>query len=311
MTIFGNRGALMQRSNKTNGKRLFRTQGQREPRAGAALQARRWLRDFPFRNRYPKTDRRVSVWGNWTTMGLAAMATSMICGANNALAIDYVVYSPLVVRGEKEMEYRSYYHLDNRPEINGQQGYRVAVGAGLTDFWYSDIYGNFSKGYGGGLKAQGVEWENRFQLAPQGKYWLDMGFLSEIEYRFQANAPYEVSVGPLLEKQIGRTVTTLNLLLEKTFGNNANSGVEFEYKARLRYLLKRAFSPAVEAYGSPGYIGRFAPVAAQRHQIGPALYGTLRTGPSQVFSYSGAALFGLTKASPDLTLVLRMEYEFY
>ena len=37
----------------------------------------------------------------------------------------------------------------------------------------------------------------------------------------------------------------------------------------------------------------------------------MRTGPSQVFSYSGAALFGLTKASPDLTLVLRMEYEFY
>jgi hypothetical protein len=225
-------------------------------------------------------------------------------------AVEYKIYSPLVVRGETEAEFRGFYSADNASARDGEQGYRLAFGHAFTDNWASELYGVFGASPGGSLRGESVEWENHFQLTPQGKYWLDTGIMTELSVSTQGGEPSEVALIPLLENQTGRIVTTLNPFLEWQFGSNAESGTTFGYRGRVEYLWHPAISPAVEFHGEPGEIGDFGHLAGQRHQAGPAIYGVDRLGGRRAFLYSTALLFGLTWDSPDTTMALRLEYEF-
>jgi len=227
-----------------------------------------------------------------------------------AHAVEYKIYSPLVVQGETEVELRSFYSSDNLPALDGEQGYRLAVGHAFTDYWASEVYAVLGAGPGQSVDAQGVEWENRFQLTPQGKYWLDSGLMTELSLPTQSDEPSELALIPLFEKQFGRVLTTLNPFLEWQFGSSAASGTTLGYRGRVEYLLHPFFSPALEFHGEPGMIGKFEPTADQRHQVGPAFYGVERFGGRRAFLYSAAVLFGLTRGSPDTTLTTRLEYEF-
>ena len=245
------------------------------------------------------------------------MATSLITGilitaAPSAVraAEEYQIYSPLVVQGEKEFEFRATYSEDSSPARNGDQGYLFSIGKAFTDYWATEAYAIFERLPGESLRARGVEWENRFQLAPQGKYWMDFGLLTELEVPTRSGNPTEFSLTPLLEKQFGRTLVTLNPVFERQFGSNAVAGTVFLYRARLEYLLNPAFSPAVEFHGEPGAVGRFDDISAQRHQVGPAFYGVRYFTGRRALRYSAALLFGATDDSPDTTLTTRFEYEF-
>ena len=227
-----------------------------------------------------------------------------------AHAVEYKIYSPSVVQGETEVELRSFYSSDNSPALDGEQVYRLAVGHAFTDYWASEVYAVAGADPGQSVGAQGVEWENRFQLTPQGRYWLDSGLMTELSLPTQSGTPSEFALIPLFEKQVGRILTTVNPFLEWQFGSNAGSGATFGYRGRIEYLLHPSFSPAVEFHGEPGVIGRFESMADQRHQVGPAFYGTERFSGRRAFLYSAAVLFGLTRGSPDTTLTMRLEYEF-
>jgi hypothetical protein len=88
-------------------------------------------------------------------------------------------------------------------------------------------------------------------------------------------------------------------------------GTTFNYAGRLEYLLNQYFSPAAEIFGEPGVIGNWQRADTQTHQLGPAFYGAWRWGEAkQKLKYSAASLYGLTHASPDYTLVVRLEFEF-
>lgn len=251
------------------------------------------------------------------SLGAGAASLAVLAGLaaapRAATAGEYKVYSPHVEQGETEIESRSSYNIDDSDKVDGSRAYKLAVGHAFTNFWASEVYGVFKHGGGGGdTKLEAVEWENIFQLTPQGKYWADFGVRAEGEFPTRDGNPYEFQIGPLVEKAFGRTVATVNLYVERQFGSNAVHDTEFGYSARLRYRLNSFFEPALEAYGSPGYIENFAPSNKQRHQIGPGFYGQAHLGNGgQKIKYSAAALRGITDAgSPDWTLVTRFEYEF-
>lgn len=227
-----------------------------------------------------------------------------------AHAVEYKIYSPSVVQGETEVELRAFYSGDNSPALDGEQAYRLAVGHAFTDYWASELYAVLGAGPGRSLGTEGVEWENRFQITPQGKYWMDSGLMTELSLSSRSGEPSEFALIPLLEKQFGRILATANPFLEWQFGTNAESGTTFGYRGRIEYLLHPAFSPAVEFHGEPGIFGKFGATAGQRHQVGPAFYGVTRFGGRRALLYSAAVLFGLTRGSPDTTLATRLEYEF-
>lgn len=242
-----------------------------------------------------------------------ALLTGSLAMPHVAQAASYQIYSPYVEYGENEIEARGYINQDDDRAVDGTGKLKLSIGRGLTQFWASELYfAKFEREASGNTHLEAVEWENRFQLTPQGKYWADLGLLVETEFATQAGHSHEFKVGPLMAKSFGRTVATVNLFLEREFGPHAGSDTEFSYAANLRYRLNPHFEPAIEIYGSPGDIGEFAPKGEQRHQIGPGFYGQFRlAGPGKI-KYSAAALHGITSAgSPDWTFVLRLEYEFF
>lgn len=238
--------------------------------------------------------------------GFALVALGLAGFAPRALGADYTVYSPNVVRGENELEARGHSSWGTGEEGSVQE-LRLAFARGLTGFWATELYLTSEQEAGGGLEVHEVEWENRFQLTPQGKYWLTAGLLTEIEY--ERGGQYEVKFGPILSKDFGRFTTLLNVLFAHEYGNDAESGVELSYRARLEYRWQPAFSPLIEAYGEP--VGRTGAWGEPHNQIGPGFTGELGLGAGESLHYGAVVLFGLSAAAPDTTLVLRMEYEFF
>ncbi|MDA3922924.1 MAG: hypothetical protein PF501_19940 [Salinisphaera sp.] len=226
----------------------------------------------------------------------------------------YQIYSPNVVKGETEIEARGYYFADDHRGVDQTNSGRLAIGHAFTRYWASELYGTYASVPGNSPEYE-VEWENRFQLTPQGKYWADVGALVELERASptEGNEPFAVRYGVLLEKQLSHWVATLDLFLENQFGPNADNQTEFQYVGRLKYRLDRRFEPDVEFYGAPGAIGGegFADLPAEQHQIGPGFSGALPLAGAKTFKYSTALLFGATRTSPDVTPVVRVEYEFY
>ncbi|HET6491916.1 MAG TPA: hypothetical protein VFG44_02985 [Burkholderiales bacterium] len=228
-----------------------------------------------------------------------------------AHAAPFKVYSPVVESGVTEIEVYGFRDFDRRDSVDRSQTHKLAIGHGFTDYWFSEIYGEWEKEGSGALKTESFEWENRFQFAPQGKYWIDTGLLIEYERAYHRDDPDKITIAPLFEKELGsRTVATLNLNFSQKTGTNAPSGTNFSYAARLKYNLHPLYEPAIEFFGEPGRISHFPEHSSQEHWAGPAVYGKAKLGHGHAFVYSAALLFGLTDAASDKRAVLRAEYEF-
>ncbi len=214
------------------------------------------------------------------------------------------IYSPGITQGERELE-SILYTTKGR-----QQGYAFSAGYSPASYWAAEVYEVLHRDPGGKILSDAVEVENRFALGAPGQYWLDAGAAAEFEIPQQAGDHGVAQFAPILEKQFGPALVSLNLPLGWQYGPGCAPGATLGYAARAEYLLFPAFSPAAEAFGAPGVVGRFAAASQQTHSAGPAVYGAARVAPGQTLRYSVASLFGLTPASPGWTLVGRLELEF-
>ncbi len=242
----------------------------------------------------------------------AALAAAVLAGlgaparaAENALnAEELKVYSPTVVKGERELEWRGF-------STGGhQQGFAASAGYSPTAWWAAEAYEVMHRDPGGVLLGDAVVMESLFAPFAPGERWADLGLDAEAEFPRAAADPNGVSVRPILEKQFGRALLTLNLPLEWKYGPGFTPGTNFSYAAKAQWLASPLASPALEVYGQPGVIGRFDPLRDETHLAGPALYGSVPAGGLGRLVYSAAALIGLTPASPRGTLAVRLELEF-
>jgi FTR1 family protein len=245
-----------------------------------------------------------------TALGVAALAGTLVVSMpQSAEAAPFKVYSPRVVKGENEIEYRGFHDFDKNDSRDGGETHVFAVGRGFTDYWFSELYSIYAKQPGAYFKHEAIEWENLFQLTEQGKYWADFGLLTE--YQSTDHGPGEIALAPIIEKTIDRWVGTLNLFFERQIGSEAGPGTIFAYAARVKYLLNSRFEPAIEAFGEPGRINHAGGFNGQEHWVGPAFYGAVRLSGTHKLAYSAAYLFGATSVSSDNRAILRLEYEFF
>ncbi|HVC08339.1 MAG TPA: hypothetical protein VNH15_00180 [Elusimicrobiota bacterium] len=237
-------------------------------------------------------------------LSAAALAKTCLAAEASLNAEELKVYSPGVTYGEREVEYRGF------ATGAGQQGFAFSASYSPTSYWESEAYEVLHRDPGGPLVGDKVQFEERFQLAPPGEYWADPGAIFEVEIPERAGDPVEEEFTPILEKQFGRLVLTLNPSLEWQSGSNYAPGTGFHYAGRAEYLLSDYFAPAAEFYGEPGVIGNFPNSSEQTHMAGPAFYGTWRPGSRRTVNYSAALLFGLNAATPVRAVVTRLEFEF-
>jgi hypothetical protein len=249
------------------------------------------------------------------------LAAAVVLLAPLAARADFHVVSPYEIDlGELEIEHNGSDSVDNRAGFGGQQSYTLELGTGLTSWWHSEIELGFDNDPSTGqptLLTQVVS-ENTFELTEPGEYFADLGFY--VEYgqsttRGAAATSNEITFGPVIAKDIGRTTHTVNLFLTQQLGPDQTSqGLDFSYAWQSRWNLWAPLSPAIEVYGDSGTLGSMPGISRQQLLAGPVAVGELKLhelglGNAGALKYEVGWLFGATQATAAGTLRWRVEVE--
>lgn len=239
--------------------------------------------------------------------------SALVSGAAVAGPADYV-YLPTVEQGEKEVDFK----IGSARNPNGGSTKQVAsigFGYGATENWFTELYVK-TESDGGEPRLNILEWENKFQITETGKYPLEVGLITELE--FPMNKPGEANefkFGPLFQTEIGKVQLNANYLFERKFGGELGADDEpyktvSQYQWQVKYRLIKAFEFGLQGFGEMGEWDNWKPSQQQEHKMGPAIFGKIAVGAHQVIKYNAAWLIGTTNATPDNTYRMQTEYEF-
>jgi len=242
-------------------------------------------------------------------LGLAALASTHAARADDdddgvsEFLNEYNVYSPQVTAGQSEIELRATQYRDSSVLVDGSRGYTVSFAHAFTSWWQPEVYvGKYQRDPRGPNQLTGYEFENIFQLTPQGEYFADFGFLASYEYQSHLSSANAFEYGPLIEMHTGRIRQRLNIIYEKEVGRlRDDAGVEYRGAYNLSFLWVPAFAPGIDLFARP---------QSDVYQAGPSVSGEWHIGSSEL-EYDAGVVFNLGDKGPDATLVMRLEYEFF
>ncbi len=252
---------------------------------------------------------------------IRALAAALALLAAVPARADYRVVSPYEIDlGELEIETNGAAAFDHRPAQSGATSYTAEFGTGPTAWWHTEIEFGFDRQPGPGqptLLTQVVT-ENMFQLTEPGEQFADLGFY--VEYgqsttRGAAAASNQITFGPVIGKDIGRTTHMMNLFFTRQLGPDQTSqGLDVSYAWQSRWNLWAPLSPAVEIYGDTGALGAMPGLSRQQLLAGPVAVGAvplnqLGLGNAGKLKYEIGWLFGATPATAAGTLRWRLEVE--
>jgi hypothetical protein len=243
---------------------------------------------------------------------ISALAAAILV-ASPARA-DFKVKLPDPETGELELETVGSYGRSGNPATNNEQSFVHEIEYGVTNFWKTGLEFETGRdpGPGNHLKFNQVTWENWLVFGERGQYWLDPALFIEYGHATLAKTPDEIKFGPLLRKEIGPTINTVNLFLAKEIGQFAGTGrMNFSYAWETRIATGWIIEPGIQAYGEPGPVGHFAPIGEQDHRIGPQLFGAVHQLGPGTLKFNAGILFGLTPATPRQTFRWQAEYEIH
>jgi hypothetical protein len=252
---------------------------------------------------------------------LHGLAATLVMLGPVAARADFHVVSPYEIDlGELEIEHNGDAVFDRRPDQRGATSYTTELGTGLTPWWHSELEFGFDREPGDNhptLLTQAV-WENMFQLTEPGEQFADVGFYFEYGQSTttgSAAASNQITFGPVIAKDIGRTVHTLNLFFTRQLGPDQTSqGLDLSYAWQSRWNIWAPLSPAIEIYGDTGTLGATPGFARQQLLAGPVGVGVLKLnelgiGHGGNLKYEVGWLFGATPATARGTLRWRLEVE--
>jgi hypothetical protein len=240
-------------------------------------------------------------------------APLMVAGAllspllSNAGPADYV-YTPAVTYGEKEIDFKA--GSASKKDTPEEAAASLGFGYGATQWWFTEVYVKYKRELNENTKFDAVEWENKFQLTETGQYPVDVGFLVEIERPMDHDEGWEVKWGPLFQTEFGKVQLNANLLFQRNYHAAEANDLIFMYQWQIKYRWKPQFEFGAQGFSEMGTVDRWSPQDEQIHKIGPAIFGKLPLGHGEAIKYNAAWLFGNSKASPDNTIRLQVEYEF-
>ncbi len=236
------------------------------------------------------------------------VGTSMVFLNSTPAAATKKVYSPIVEGYEFEVETRGGIDFDQRDSKNNKQVYKYALGYGITDRWFTEIYGETEKEAGEhSCEFTAVEWENRLQLFEQGKYWLDAGLYFAYETTVKEKTADKIEGKILLEKSLGPFLHTANIIFEKEVGGGSSEQTTGGFAWSSRYRWQKFFEPGMELHSDFGELREGLGYSKQSHQLGPVFYGKL----GEHIKYDVGYLFGLTDPAAYGKLKWIIEYEHH
>ncbi len=257
----------------------------------------------------------------------------------------FTINSPKVEKGEVEVETHGAIQSgfpksedDDSGETRVRQGHEVEIGYGLTDFWKAELGLSFQKPVGDGFQASAIELENTLQLGTVERWNMTFGLLASVSLGIGgADEPDSFEIGPLLQfgdEKSGSLI--LNGIFGKTFGDNREDGIGFEYAAQVRFPVTEKVGLGAEAFGEIEDIGHSPAFDETELRVGPMLYLSfgdnddddkggkrkskggdddddkgLKGGDKEPEVTLGmGVLFGATDATPDVTFKWDLEVSF-
>ncbi len=225
----------------------------------------------------------------------------------NAGPADYV-YMPGVTYGEKEIDFKM--GSASKKGEPQESAASIGFGYGATQYWFTEVYLKYKRELNTDTKFDAVEWENKFQLTERGEYPVDVGFLVEIERPMDHDEGWEVKWGPLFQSEIGKVQINANLLFQRSYHAAEPSPMQLLYQWQAKYRWKPALEFGLQGFGEMGTYDNWSPADEQNHRMGPAVFGKVPLGGGHAIKYNAAWLLGASKAAPDNTVRLQVEYEF-
>lgn len=240
-------------------------------------------------------------------------ATALVAGAllsplaSHAGPSDYV-YTPSVTYGEREIDFKM--GSADKKDTPVEAAASIGFGYGVKQWWFTEFYLKYKRELNEDTKFDAYEWENKFQLTEAGQYPVDVGFLLEIERPKDHDEGWEVKWGPLFQTEFGKVQLNANLLFQRSYHAAAPSNMQFQYQWQIKYRWLPQFEYGLQGFGEAGDYDNWSQQDEQIHKLGPAVFGKLPLGGGHAIRYNAAWLLGASKAAPDNTLRLQVEYEF-
>lgn len=236
----------------------------------------------------------------------AGLVVAMLIASRPAFAIDKI-YSPVVVKGEMELEYNGNRTFDSDPGKDNAQAHEIELGYTPTDRWQTQAVLELERAPGEETRVSAVAWENVLQFWEQGDKWADAGVLFSYLHGLHHDSADAVEAKLLLEKQSGKFLHRLNIGGNQEVGSNASGGPDFSAQWSSRYRYSPLFEPGFEIqsdFGQDNVLGHFR---NQQHYVGPAAYGEL----IQNIKYEAAFFFGVSDAAARNAARFKLEYEHF
>ena len=240
------------------------------------------------------------------------MAAGLLLAVNTALAgPDDYIHMPTVEYGEREIDFR--FGTAKSGDTERESAATLGFGYGATSWWFTEIYAKYKRevrATGMATKFDAFEWENKFQLTETGKYPLEVGLLVEIERPADHAEGWEFKYGPLFQTEFDKVQLNANLLFESVAGSEQDPPTVLKAELQVKYRWMREFEFGVQGFGDLGKWNDWASWDEVSHRFGPAVFGKIPLGGGQAISYNAAWLFGISRAAPDNTFRMQVEYEF-
>jgi hypothetical protein len=240
--------------------------------------------------------------------GIAAAFALLVLGA--PAHAEFKVRSPITDFREVELETNGDVTFDKaKSGLNNQQSYTHEVGFGPVPGWFVELEGEWNTVPGQNLQFTALTLENTFQFTPRGKYWADLGFFAEVSHAPLRGLADSVTAGPLIQKEWGDTIHTVNFLFSHDIGPRTTPATGFLLAWQSRYQITPQFQPGIEYYGAIDNLGAPGKFADQQHRLGPVLAGLVNFAPWGKLKYEVGYVFGVTRATETGAVRWRLEYE--
>jgi hypothetical protein len=183
---------------------------------------------------------------------------------------DYVSV-PGVEYGERELELR--FGTATKSGEDRASAASLAFGYGLTPWWATEVYAKYNRSGSEATRFDAIEWENKFEIGEPGEYFVDVGFLVELEWANDRAEGYELRIGPLFQKDFGLVQTNFNFLVARHFRSDDHEVTELGYQWQVKYRWRPEFEFGLQGFGDMGPWNDWDPHDEQSHRVGPAIFG--------------------------------------
>jgi hypothetical protein len=237
-----------------------------------------------------------------------AVAGALLCPLLAHSAPSDYLYTPAITYGEREIDFKA--GSASKKDTPDEAAASIGFGYGVSQRWFTELYLKYKRELNESTKFDAYEWENKFLLTEPGQYEVDVGFLLEIERPKDHDEGWEVKWGPLFQAEVGRVQLNANLLFQRSYDAVAPSNMQMLYQWQVKYRWTPQFEYGLQGFGELGDYDNWSAKEEQIHKLGPAVFGKLPLGGRKAIKYNAAWLLGASKAAPDNTIRLQVEYEF-